>query len=156
MFDKKKSSFNEINTVFRPTKGSSKVVIGEGVMIKGEITNAEDVQIDGDADILLKTENITVGSKGNLRGTIESNNADIWGKCDGDLKISNTLTVHELGTVSGKIEYVKLQIKLGGNITGDLKQNINASKSSPKEKDGEASIDKKNNGSESLQDAIKN
>ena len=126
-------SVSEMNSVFRPTKGSSKVVIGEGVTIKGEITNADDVQIDGIADIVLKTDNLTVGSQGNLSGTIEANNADIWGKVDGDLKITNTLTVQELGTVSGKIEYVKLQIKLGGNITGDLIRNENSKKNVIKE-----------------------
>ena len=64
MFDKKKDSIigsaNEMNSVFRPAKGSSKVIIGEGVTIKGEITNADDVQIDGSADILLKTDNILI------------------------------------------------------------------------------------------------
>ena len=127
MFDKKKDTnqelVNEKNNVYRPSKGSSKVVIGEGVNIKGEITNAEEVQIDGTADILLKTQNINVGSKGILNGSIEAKNADIWGKVDGDLKISNTLTVQELGHVSGKIEYSQLQIKLGGNITGELIKN---------------------------------
>ena len=124
MFDKKKNtSFdvtNEKNDVYRPSKGSSKVVIGEGVNVKGEIINAEEVQIDGIVDIVLKTENINVGPKGILNGSIEAKNADIWGKVDGDLKISNTLTVQELGHVSGKIEYSQLQIKLGGSVTGEL------------------------------------
>ena len=127
MFDKKKDStreeLGEKNDVFRPAKGSSKVIIGEGVNIKGEITNAEEVQIDGIADIVLKTENINVGPKGILNGLIEATNADIWGKVDGDIKVSNTLTVQDLGNVSGKIEYSKLQIKLGGNITGELVRN---------------------------------
>jgi cytoskeletal protein CcmA (bactofilin family) len=120
MFDKKKDLTDEISSVFRPAKGSSKVVIGEGVNIKGEITNAEEVQIDGIVDIVLKTENINVGPKGILNGSIEAKNADIWGKVAGDLKISNTLTVQELGHVSGKIEYSQLQIKLGGSVTGEL------------------------------------
>ena len=124
MFEKKKDmalgTDNEKNNVHRPTKGSSKVIIGEGVNMKGEITNAEEVQIDGTADIVIKTENINVGPKGILNGSIDANNADIWGKVDGDLKISNTLTVQELGHVTGKIEYSQLQIKLGGNITGEL------------------------------------
>ena len=55
MFDKKKDInqeiMNEKNNVYRPSKGSSKVVIGEGVNIKGEITNAEEVQIDGTAAV---------------------------------------------------------------------------------------------------------
>ena len=127
MFDKKKDIAQVVtddkNNVHRPTKGSSKVIIGEGVNIKGEITNAEEVQIDGTADIVIKTENINVGAKGKLNGSIEAKNADIWGKVDGDLKISNTLTIQELGHVSGKIEYSQLQIKLGGNITGELIKN---------------------------------
>ena len=71
MFDKKKDSIigsvNDSNSVFRPAKGSSKVVIGEGVTIKGEISNADEVQIDGIADIVLKTDNVTVGAKGDLK-----------------------------------------------------------------------------------------
>ena len=144
MFDKKKDlsagSVNDMNTVFRPAKGSSKVVIGEGVNIKGEITNADDVQIDGTADITLKTSNLTVGAKGILSGTIEASNADIWGKVEGDLKISNTLTVQELGAVSGKIEYENLQIKLGGNITGDLIKSDNSKNKTMKENKDESTV----------------
>ena len=151
MFDKKKDTVGEMNSVFRPAKGSSKVIIGEGVTIKGEITNAEEVQIDGVADILLKTDNLTIGSKGDLKGTIEADNADIWGKVDGDLKISNTLTIQELGSVSGKIEYVKLQIKLGGNIAGDLTRKENETKKKSISQNNEITEDNNKN---SLQDAI--
>ena len=37
-----------------------------------------------------------------------------------DIKITNTLTIQELGAASGKIEYAKMQIKLGGDISGEL------------------------------------
>ena len=156
MFDRKKDSINgtadEKNNVFRPAKGSSKVIIGEGVTIKGEITNAEEVQIDGVADIILKTENINVGSNGDLKGTIEATNADIWGKIDGDIKISNTLTVQELGNVSGKIEYSQLQINLGGSVTGELIKN-EKKPSKPSFSEGEK-INKEKETAESLQDVI--
>ena len=133
MFDKKNSTstHEERPSVFRPAKGSSKVIIGEGVTIKGEITNANEVQIDGLADIVIKTDNLTVGSTGNLKGNIETENADIWGKIDGDVKVSNTLTVQELGSASGKIEYSKLQIKLGGEISGELVRNEKVKKIRP-------------------------
>ncbi len=45
----------------------------------------------------------------------------IWGKVDGDLKISGTLTIQEEGSVSGNVEYQSLQTKLGGIIKGDVK-----------------------------------
>jgi|TARA_B110000116_G_scaffold219520_1_gene197373 cytoskeletal protein CcmA (bactofilin family) len=120
MFEKKDNEKAEKIDVFRAPKGSSKVVIGDAVVMKGEITNAHEVQIDGVADVVLKTENLIVGASGKLKGTIETENADIWGKVDGDLKVSNTLTIQELGAASGKIEYAKMQIKLGGDISGEL------------------------------------
>ena len=121
MFEKKPPSSNDKPDVFRPTKGSAKVIIGNGVKFKGEITDADEIQIDGSADITVTTDNLIVGSTGNLKGTIQSDNADVWGNADGDLKISGTLTIQEQGSVSGSVEYQNLQIKLGGKIKGDVK-----------------------------------
>ena len=104
MFDKKKdSTSNEEKTVtdvFRPTKGSAKVVIGNGVSITGEIKKADEVQIDGEADVTMKTENIVIGLTGKCKGNIETHNADIWGSFDGDLKASGTLTIQEEGNAT--------------------------------------------------------
>ena len=135
MFEKKNDRPTETNSVFRPAKGSAKVIIGEGVTIKGEITNANEVQIDGTADVVIKTDNLTVGSTGDLKGTIETENADIWGKVDGSIKVNSTLTVQELGSALGKIEYSKLQIKLGGEVSGELIKNEKVKKIRPDIKD---------------------
>ena len=48
MFEKKKDS-NETDGssgVFRPVKGSAKVLIGNGVKIKGEITDADEAKYE--------------------------------------------------------------------------------------------------------------
>ena len=121
MFDKKEDNTSSTTDVFRPAKGSAKVVIGQGVVINGEIKKADEVQIDGEADVTMKTDNIVVGATGDCKGAIETHNADIWGAFDGDIKASGTLTIQEQGKVSGKIEYQNLQIKLGGQISGDIK-----------------------------------
>ncbi len=121
MFDKKEDNTNSTPDVFRPAKGSAKVVIGQGVIINGEIKKADEVQIDGEADVTMKTDNLVVGATGDCKGAIETHNADIWGAFDGDIKASGTLTIQEQGKVSGKIEYQNLQIKLGGQISGDIK-----------------------------------
>ena len=123
MFEKKSPTpdSNDKTDVFRPAKGSSKVIIGNGVKLKGEITDADEVQIDGSADITVSADNLIVGSTGNLKGTIRTDNADVWGNIDGDLKVSGTLTIQEEGSVSGSVEYQNLQIKLGGKIKGDVK-----------------------------------
>ena len=127
MFEKKSPTTNQTNTtedsfdILRPKKGSANVVIGNGVKIKGEITDADVVQIDGSADVTMNTDNLVIGGTGDLKGTITSHNADVWGKLDGEVKVGGTLTIQEQGSVSGSIEYENLQIKLGGKIKGDVK-----------------------------------
>ncbi len=126
MFDKKKdNNFNDdknVSDVFRPAKGSAKVIIGNGVEIIGEIKKADEVQIDGEADVTMKTDNLVIGNTGKCKGNIETHNADIWGAFDGDLKASGTLTIQEEGIATGTIEYQKMQIKLGGSLSGDVKR----------------------------------
>ena len=153
MFDKNKSKTDEKDStidVFRPPKGSSKVIIGNGVKLKGEITKADEAQIDGVADVTIKTDNLVVGATGKLSGNIETHNADIWGDVDGDIKVSGTLTIQEAGKVSGSIEYQNMQIKLGGKINGDIKvsDKIKNIKDSSKKEDSSSS--------KSLQDGISN
>lgn len=126
MFEKKSSNDESNKTdnslnVFRPSKGSAKVVIGNGVKIKGEISDADEVQVDGQADVTMSTDNLVVGGTGDLKGTINTHNADVWGKLDGELKVGGTLTIQEQGSVSGSIEYQNMQVKLGGQIKGELK-----------------------------------
>ena len=141
MFDKKKDyTSNEdkgLNDVFRPAKGSAKVIIGNGVSITGEIKKADEVQIDGEADITMKTDNVVIGNTGKCKGNIETHNADIWGTFDGDLKASGTLTIQEDGNATGTIEYQKMQIKLGGKLSGDIKMSdkIQSIKTEKKETD---------------------
>ena len=151
MFDKSKKSEESTSNpidVFRPSKGSAKVIIGNGVTLKGDISEADEVQIDGVADVTMKTDNLIVGATGKTKGTIESHNADIWGEVDGDVKISGTLTIQEAGSVSGTIEYQNLQIKLGGKINGDIKVSDKIKNISDKAKKEETSSSK------SLQDSI--
>ena len=122
MFDKKNTNENSASPdVFRPAKGSAKVVIGNGVTLKGEILKADEVQIDGEADVIMKTDNLVIGATGNCKGNIETHNIDVWGKLDGDIKAFGTLTIQEQGIVSGSVEYQNLQIKLGGKMSGDIK-----------------------------------
>ena len=149
MFEKKPTTSNDQPDVFRPTKGSAKVIIGNGVKLKGDITDADEIQIDGSADVTMSADNLVVGSTGNLKGTIQADNADVWGNIDGDLKISGTLTIQEQGSVSGSVEYHSLQIKLGGKIKGDVKVSEKLKKITDFK-------DSKKEDSESLQEASEN
>ena len=137
MFSKDQNNeSSKIYDVLEKTKGSANVVIGNGVIIKGEILEADTVQIDGTADVTMTTENLMIGVNGHLKGDLTSHHVEVWGKLDGNIKVTGTLTVQEAGIVSGNLEYENLQVKLGGQITGDInvskktnaKKNINTPK----------------------------
>ena len=153
MFDKKKDNASTQGSgsldVFRPVKGNAKVVIGNGVTLSGEIKKADEVQIDGEADVTMKTDNLVVGVTGQCKGTVETHNADIWGVFDGDIKASGTLTIQEQGKATGTIEYQSLQIKLGGKLSGELKL---SDKIQPIKKETK---DSKESPSISMQEALK-
>ena len=121
MFSKdQNNSENEAYDVLQKTKGAANVVIGNGVKIIGQILDADTVQIDGTADVTMTTDNLMIGVNGDVKGDLTSHHVEVWGKLDGNIKVTGTLTVQEEGIVSGKLEYENLQVKLGGQITGDI------------------------------------
>ena len=154
MFEKKSTNDELYKTddslnVYKSSKRSAKVIIGNGVKFIGEITEADNVQIDGNADVTMNTDNLVVGSTGNLKGTITSNNIDVWGKLRGKINAIGTLTVQALGTVSGSIEYQNMQIELGGKIRGKIKVSDKIKKFSAYNKD-----DKKDDETPPLQNVL--
>ena len=155
MFEKKSTNDESYKTddslnVSKPSKGSATVIIGNGVKMIGEITDADNVQIDGNADVTMNIDNLVVGSTGDVKWTITSNNIDVWGKLEGKINVIKTLTVQELGTVSGSIQYQNLHIKLGGKISGKMKVSDKISKFSDYKKN-----DKKAEEILPLQDVLK-
>ena len=132
MFSKDQNNeSSKIYDVLEKTKGAANVVIGNGVIIKGEILQADTVQIDGTADVTMTTENLMIGVNGHLKGDLTSHHVEVWGKLDGNIKVTGTLTVQEAGMVSGNLEYENLQVKLGGQITGDVNVSKKASAKKP-------------------------
>ena len=125
MFEKMKIELHSDSTKSTDTKivpkETAKCHLGNGVKFKGEIIEADEVTVDGDVNIKMDTNKLTVGSSGKLRGKISANTVEVTGKIKGTLKVSDIITINDPGSVSGKIEYNTLEIKLGGKISGDIK-----------------------------------
>ena len=92
-----------------------------GVKFKGEISDATEITIEGNANVKINTNKLIVGNTGRVRGKISANTIEVHGMIKGTIKVSETLIIYEQGSVSGKIEYCNLEIKKGGNIVGDVR-----------------------------------
>ena len=103
-----------------PKGNATGLVVGSSVVLKGEISNAKEVSIDGIADVQLTAEKIVIGRTGKVTGNIKAQSAQVMGSLSGDVTVSNTLTIHSEGSIAGKVAYKMLDIKLGGQIKGDI------------------------------------
>ncbi|MFO7790666.1 MAG: bactofilin family protein [Bacteroidota bacterium] len=105
-------------------------IIGEGTMVNGDIKSDGDVRIDGkitgNSNIQGK---LVVGNKGNINGEIHCKNAEISGKVDGKLFVSELLSLKASSVIKGDIKTAKLAIEPNAVFTGTC--NMDGDKAKP-------------------------
>lgn len=92
-------------------------VIAKNTTIIGDIKSDGDFRIDGFLEGNLKTNGrVILGVEGILKGNVEGANADIEGNFSGQLKVSKTLTVKAIASISGDVTVGKLSIEPGASF----------------------------------------
>ncbi len=99
---------------------SSKMAVGPDIQFKGEISNCATMVVDGDVDATLDGESLEILQRGVFCGTARVESADIQGRFEGDLTVSGLLSVENGGAVSGKLRYGRLEVAVGGDLSGDI------------------------------------
>jgi cytoskeletal protein CcmA (bactofilin family) len=74
---------------------------------------------------------VQVAKGGTFLGEAEVETAEIRGNFEGQLTVSNKLIVRSTGKVSGKIQYLGIQIELGGKISGEVQVTPDKRSASP-------------------------
>lgn len=65
--------------------------ISAGSVIKGEITSPNDIRIDGTFEgRIFSQAKVVVGEKAVIKGDVICNNADFWGKINGNFFVKDT------------------------------------------------------------------
>lgn len=85
--------------------------IGKNTIIKGDITSEADFRIDGKLEGNVRTfGKVVIGKDGYINGKVECVSADIEGKLNGELQVSNLLLLKASVSVS------KLAVELGATF----------------------------------------
>lgn len=93
--------------------------IVEGTTIKGEISSASNIRIDGFVSGTITTKGrLVVGPKGKIEGDVVCSNAEVEGTIDGQLKVNELLSLRATAKISGDIFTGKLAIEPGATFTG--------------------------------------
>ncbi|QOR76367.1 MAG: polymer-forming cytoskeletal protein [Thermoflavifilum sp.] len=97
-------------------------LIASGTLIRGYITSAGDIRIDGKLDGTLSTDaRVVVGKEGEIHGDIICKSADIMGKVKGTIRVEDLLSLKETAVVEGDIYTHRLEMASSAVFNGQCK-----------------------------------
>jgi cytoskeletal protein CcmA (bactofilin family) len=96
--------------------------LGAGLLIKGQITGTEDLQIDGKVEgpITLRGHQLTVGAAAHLNSEIHAGGVVVYGKVVGNLHARDRVDVKTDGSVVGDISTARISIEDGAHFKGRI------------------------------------
>jgi cytoskeletal protein CcmA (bactofilin family) len=100
---------------------ASRLYIGEGVTIKGEISVPDTMVVCGVVEGDISVGNLVVGETGVIKGrTTVAQNAEICGKVFEKLEVKCLMILRASSRVDGNVSYGMLQIEQGATIAGGI------------------------------------
>ena len=91
--------------------------IEKNTKIKGDIISEADFRIDGKLDGNVKTSGkVVIGKDGYIHGKVECVNADIEGSFNGELLVSELLSLKDTAVIEGTVSVSKLAVEPGATF----------------------------------------
>ncbi len=91
--------------------------IEKNTKIKGDITSEADFRIDGKLEGNVKTSGkVVIGKDGYIKGKVECVNADIEGKFNGELQVTDLLSLKASAVIEGTVTVAKLAVEPGATF----------------------------------------
>lgn len=91
--------------------------IEKNTVIKGDITSEADFRIDGKLEGNVKTSGkVVIGKDGLIKGKVECVNADIEGNFNGELYVSELLSLKNTAKIEGTVNVNKLAVEPGATF----------------------------------------
>ncbi|HXN25495.1 MAG TPA: polymer-forming cytoskeletal protein [Candidatus Acidoferrales bacterium] len=109
---------------FRPSAPTARnlAILGPGLLVKGQISGEEDLQIDGkvEGSISLKGQRLTVGQNGEIVSDVHAREVIVYGKVRGNLFAEDRIEVKKDGSVVGNITGGRVLIEDGAYLKGQI------------------------------------
>lgn len=111
---------------YTPVKTSSAPIeqasIGRSLTIKGEISGAESLYIDGriEGTINIPDHRVTVGRNGNVTADVNAREVVIMGKVHGNVICSDRLDIRSEGSVTGDVVTQRISVEDGAILKGSV------------------------------------
>jgi cytoskeletal protein CcmA (bactofilin family) len=113
-------------TSYAPLSGSSapleQATIGRSVVIKGELSGAEALYIDGriEGSISLPEHRVTIGRHGSIQANITAREVVIMGKVTGNVDCADRLDIRGEGSLTGDVISQRISVEDGAILKGSI------------------------------------
>lgn len=107
--------------VAKPQGPSIPSIVAAGFQVKGDILCDGDIQLDGRVEGTVKTQTLTIGATGEVRGEVIADRVRVLGKVYGPIKAKGV----ELGRsarVVGDIRYETLTVESEAQVDGHIQR----------------------------------
>ncbi len=96
--------------------------LGSTIVVKGEISSDEDLQIDGrvEGNISLRAHRLTVGRTAQLNSEINAREVIVYGNASGNLRARDRVEIKKDGQVIGDITTTRISIEEGAYFKGHI------------------------------------
>jgi cytoskeletal protein CcmA (bactofilin family) len=96
--------------------------IGQGVVVEGRITSAQDLRIDGKVDGTIEVGDygLIIGASAAIKADLVARSILISGTVTGNIKASDRVDVHPTGSVEGDITTPRLVLADGAVVKGNI------------------------------------
>ena len=112
--------FKKTNTTETELPTGMATIIAAGTEIKGNIQSKGDIRVDGILTGNLQTASkVVVGPAGAVTGDVEAQQAEVLGKINGTIRISDMLSLKGNCEVNGNIYTGQLQVDASASFNGE-------------------------------------
>jgi cytoskeletal protein CcmA (bactofilin family) len=121
--------------VSRPT-----ACLGATIVVKGEITSDEDLQIDGKVEgpIVLRENRLTVGRTAHLNSQVTAREVVVYGQISGNVTARERVEIKKDGQVIGDITTTRISLEEGAYFKGHIEiERLPSAVSETQEKEAE-------------------
>jgi cytoskeletal protein CcmA (bactofilin family) len=104
------------------TSPVEQATIGRSLVVKGEITGAESLFIDGrvEGSINFPDNRVTVGRNGIVAANITANEVVIMGKVQGNVECADRLDIRSEGLLTGDVITHRISVEEGAILKGGV------------------------------------
>jgi cytoskeletal protein CcmA (bactofilin family) len=96
------------------------LIVGRDIVITGEIQSCDCLVVEGTVKANVTCNELRIAEGGLFQGEASVANADVVGRFEGELQISERLLLRASGTISARLRYRQIEIERGGRISGDI------------------------------------